>query len=202
MHSVYLGLGSNLGDRQGNILQALQKLRAAARIEAVSSYYETAPAGGARGPTFLNVAAEVRTDLEPAPFETFLRSVEVAVGRQRARHLSARPIDIDILLFGDVAHDFGRFTVPHPYLAARAFNLVPLAEIASDVAVPGTDETVGELAARLPATTEVVKKSRSLHFFANRQEEEPDVKLSINRVGVSGVKRIVRLSVGGKENDV
>jgi GTP cyclohydrolase-4 len=198
VHTVYLGLGSNLGDRQGNILQALQKLRAAATIDAVSSYYETAPAGGADGPKFLNVAAAVRTKLEPSAFETFLRSVEVASGRQRARHLSARPIDIDILLFGDVRQDFGRFEVPHPYLAERPFNLIPLAEIAPDVVEPRSGVTIRELA-RGARAAGVVKKERSLHFFANRQEEEPDVKLSINRVGVSGVKRIIRLNVGGVE---
>ncbi|MBD5653697.1 MAG: GTP cyclohydrolase I FolE2 [Candidatus Eremiobacteraeota bacterium] len=199
MHTVYLGLGSNLGDRQGNILQALQKLRASATIDAVSAYYETAPAGGVSGPSFLNVAAKVRTDLDPSGFEAFLRSVEIAIGRQRARHLSARPIDIDMLLFGDVVADFGRFEVPHPYLAERAFNVVPLAEIAPDAIEPRSGRTIADLAERIASTAGVVKKSRSLHFFANRQEEEPDVKLSINRVGVSSVKRIVRLNVGGQE---
>jgi len=198
MHTVYLGLGSNLGDRQGNILQALQKLRASATIDAVSSYYETAPAGGVTGPAFLNVAAAVRTELEPVAFEHFLRSVETAVGRQRTRDLTARPIDIDILIFGDLVRDFGRFEVPHPYLANRPFNLLPLAEIAADVTEPRSGEKIGALAARADAA-HVVKKARSLHFFANRQEEEPDVKLSINRVGVSSVKRIVRLAIGGQE---
>jgi GTP cyclohydrolase-4 len=199
MHTVYLGLGSNLGDRQGNILQALQKLRASATIDAVSSYYETAPAGGARGPNFLNVAAAVRTELDPQAFAAFLRSVEIALGRQRAPHLSSRPIDIDLLLCGDVTGDFGHFELPHPYLAERPFNLVPLAEIAPAAIEPRSGETVGALAARVPATAGIVKKARALHFFANRQEEEPDVKLSIDRVGVSSVKRIVRLSVGGRE---
>ena len=198
MSTVYLGLGSNLGDRQGNILQALQKLRARARVEAVSSYYETQPVAGVSGPAFLNVAACVTTDLAPDEFERFVRGVEVAIGRQRAQHLAARPIDVDILLIDDLARDFGRFEVPHPYLAARSFNLIPLAEIAGSVAVPRTGKTVAELAAVLDASG-VVKRERSLHFFANRQEEEPDVKLSINRAGVSHVKRIVRLQLGGKE---
>jgi GTP cyclohydrolase-4 len=198
MHTAYLGLGSNLGDRQGNILQALQKLRASCAIEAVSSYYESAAAGGAQGPPFLNVAASVRTDLEPVAFEKLLRSVEVAVGRQRSRPLTARPIDIDILLIDDIVGDFGRFELPHPYLAQRPFNVIPLAEIAADVLEPRCGKTIGALAGAL-SRDGVVKKTRSLNFFANRQEEEPDVKLSINRVGVSSVKRIVRLEVGGKE---
>jgi GTP cyclohydrolase-4 len=198
MHIVYVGLGSNLGDRQGNILAALQKLRAACTVEATSSYYEAQPAGGVGGPSFLNVAARLRTDLAPPAFEAFARSVEVAVGRQRTGPLSARPIDIDILLIDALQADFGRFEVPHPYLAGRAFNLVPLAEIAPDVVVPGQAASVSELAARVDARF-IVKKTRSLHFFANRQEEEPDVKLSINRAGVSSVRRTVRLNVGGNE---
>ena len=198
MHTVSLGLGSNLGDRQGNILQALQKLRAFAEVVAVSSYYEGAPAGGVAGPAFLNVAAIVRTGLDPLEFERKLRFVEVAIGRQRARMLTARPIDIDILAIDALVHDFGRFEVPHPYLADRAFNVIPLAEIAPEAIDPRSGRRLADLAAAVPEGT-VVKKARALHFFANRQEEEPDVKLSINRVGVSSVRRIVRLEVGGVE---
>ena len=86
MYLVYLGLGSNLGDRQSNLLQALQKLRASSEVEAVSSYYETQPVAGVSGPAFLNVAAKIRTQLEPEVLETKLRSIETAVGRQRTVH--------------------------------------------------------------------------------------------------------------------
>jgi GTP cyclohydrolase-4 len=198
MYTVYLGLGSNLGDRQGNLLQALQKLRAFSSVQAVSAYYETPASGGVSGPAFLNVAAMVTTELDPLALEHKLRALEIAIGRQRAQHLSARPIDIDILLFDGLVHDFGRFEVPHPYLASRPFNLIPLAEIAPTAVEPRSGKTIAELAQAF-AGSGVVKKARSLHFFANRQEEEPDVKLSINRVGVSSVKRIVRLNVGGVE---
>ncbi len=198
MYTVYLGLGSNLGDRQGNVLQALQKLRAFSTVRAVSAYYEAPAVGGVSGPAFLNVAAEVATDLEPLALERKLRAVEVAIGRQRTQLLTARPIDIDILLVDGLTHDFGRFEVPHPYLATRPFNLIPLAEIAPGLLDPRSGKTIGELA-RACTDSGVVKKARSLHFFANRQEEEPDVKLSINRVGVSSVKRIVRLRVGSAE---
>jgi GTP cyclohydrolase-4 len=197
MHTVLIGLGSNLGDRQGTILQALQKLRSFAQINAVSSYYETPPIG-VRGPTFLNVAAAVTTELEPEAFEFALRAVETAIGRQRLHELGARPIDIDILYFDDVMHDFGRFEVPHPYITERPFNLVPLAEIAADHVDPRRRQTVGELAAALEATG-IQKKQRAMHFFANRQEEAPDVRLSLNRVGVSSVKHIIRLNIDGQE---
>jgi GTP cyclohydrolase-4 len=195
---VYLGVGSNLGDRQGNILQALQKLRAIAKVEAVSAYYETQPAAGVAGPAFLNVAAKLSTSLEPEAFEAAVRRIEVAVGRQRAQHLAARPIDVDILFIDDLVRDFGRFAVPHPYLADRPFNVIPLAEIAPSLVDPATGATVGALAERVDPSS-FVRKTRSLNFLANRQEDEPDVKLSINRVGVSSVKRLVRLNVAGRE---
>jgi len=196
MHTVYLGIGSNLGDRQGNILQALQKLRARCTIEAVSAYYETPPAGNVEGPAFLNVAARLRTSLDPPALERFVRGVEVAIGRQQTLALAARPIDVDILLVDGLIRNFGRFEVPHPYLATRAFNLVPLAEIAPDLREPRSGSTIAELAAAAD-TSGILKKTRSLHFVANRQDEEPDVKLSINRAGVAGVRRVVHVTIDG-----
>jgi GTP cyclohydrolase-4 len=198
MHTVYLGLGSNLGDRQGTILSALQRLRREARVEAVSSYYETPPVGGVAGPSFLNVAARVTTTLAPEAFEHFLRGVETAIGRQQRSVLDARPIDIDILFVDDLVADFGRFEVPHPYIASRPFNLVPLAEIAPTLVDPRSKKTIAEIAA-LADVSGITKKARAMHFFANRQEEAPDVQLSLNRVGVSSVKHIIRLNVGGTE---
>jgi GTP cyclohydrolase-4 len=198
MHTVYVGLGSNLGDRQSSILGALQRLRTRARVEAVSSFYETPPAGGCSGPAFLNVAAKLTTPLDPPAFERFVRGIETAAGRRSRTPLDARPIDVDILLIDGVVADFGPFEVPHPYLADRAFNLVPLAEIAPDAVEPRSGKTIAELAAAVPHDR-VVRKRRSMHFTANRQEEEPDVRLSLNRVGVSSVKHVIRLSVGGEE---
>jgi len=198
MHTMFVGVGSNLGDRQANILQALQKLRAFGTIEAVSSYYDTPPAAGAAGPAFLNIAAKLETNLEPEAFERAARSVEIAVGRQRAQHLAARPIDIDILYVDDIVRDFGRFAVPHPYLSSRAFNLVPLAEIAGDFLDPRTKLTVSAMAAASERAG-IARKTRTLSFSANRQEGEPSVKLSIDRVGVSNVKRMVHLDVAGRE---
>ncbi len=197
MHTVLIGVGSNLGDRQGTILQALQKLRSFARIEAVSSYYETPPIG-VSGPAFLNIAARVTTERDPAAFERALRSVETSIGRQRINELGARPIDIDILYIDDLVHDYGRFEVPHPYIADRPFNLVPLAEIAADFVDPQRHRTIAQLAAAAPAAG-IAKKQRAMHFFANRQEEEPDVRLSLDRVGVSSVKHVIRLTIDGKE---
>jgi GTP cyclohydrolase IV len=198
MHTVYVGLGSNLGDRQSTILSALQRLRREASVETVSSYYETAPANGVAGPAFLNIAAKLTTELEPVAFEAFVRGVETAIGRRTRTPLDARPIDVDVLLIDDTIADFGRFEVPHPYLASRAFNLIPLAEIAGDVIEPRSRKTIAQLAAAVDGSW-VTRKARAMHFAANRQEEAPDVRLSLNRVGVSSVKRLIRLDVGGRE---
>jgi GTP cyclohydrolase-4 len=198
MHTVYVGLGSNLGDRQSTILAALQRLRAGAQVEAVSSFYETPPANGVAGPAFLNLAAKLTTELDPLAFERFVRGVETAIGRQTRTPLDARPIDVDILLIDSLTADLGRFEVPHPYLAARAFNLIPLAEIAPAVIEPRSGKTIAQLAAAVPHEG-IVRKARSVHFVANRQEEAPDVRLSLNRVGVSSVKHMIRTRVGGAE---
>ncbi|MDQ6929325.1 MAG: GTP cyclohydrolase MptA [Candidatus Eremiobacteraeota bacterium] len=181
MHQLYIGIGSNLGDRQSNILSAVQRLRARCEVVALSSFYETEPAGGAEGPAFLNIAAAVRTDLDRDGFETFARKVETGVGRMDVRKLGARPIDIDILAVDA--------SFVHPQLFERAYNLIPLAEIAPEYR---------DRAARLRSNG-VVKKARALHFTANRQEEAPDVALSLSRVGVSRVRRIVHLTIDGKE---
>ncbi|MEO9171105.1 MAG: GTP cyclohydrolase MptA [Candidatus Baltobacteraceae bacterium] len=178
MHRVIIGIGSNLGDRQANILAALQRLRARTEIRAVSSFYESAPAGGASGPAFINAAAELRTELERGAFESLVREVEIAVGRTSNVHLAARPIDIDIVVFDDAVH---------PQLAQRPFNAVPLAEIAPEFASY----------ARQNGESGVHRRERSLHFLANRQEEEPDIRLSLNRVGVSGIRRIIHLEIDG-----
>jgi len=198
MHTVYIGVGANLGERQSTILTALQRLRPQAHVEEVSTYYETPPANGVSGPAFLNIAAKLTTALEPPAFERFLRSIETAIGRQARSPLAARPIDIDILLIDDQVADYGRFEVPHPYLATRAFNLVPLAEIAPGLVDPRSGKTIAELAAAADRTG-IVPKARAVHFVANRQEETPEVRLSLNRVGVSSVKHIIRLNVGGTE---
>ncbi|MGZ3541529.1 MAG: GTP cyclohydrolase MptA [Vulcanimicrobiaceae bacterium] len=179
MSHVYIGIGSNLGDRQANILAALQRLRARTRILRVSSFYESAPADGADGPAFLNVAASLETDLDRDGFEKFARDIEIAVGRANTHRLAARPIDVDLLVFAD--------GYTHPQLALRSYNLIPLAEIAP------------EYAPMAAGYNGLRRKARSLHFDSNRQEEAPDVRLSLNRVGVSSVRRIVHLNIDGKE---
>src|SRR5581483_1186483 len=179
MHEIVVGIGSNLGDRQGNILAALQRLRARAEVSAVSAFYESAAAGGAEGPPYLNVAAALRTGLVPDDFDRFARDVELAVGRAAGtRKLAPRPIDIDVLAVdGRVVRDD---------LDARPFNAVPLAEIAPHLATASANGSVR-------------RRERSLHFAADRQEEAPEVRLSLNRVGVDGIRRAVRIEIDGRD---
>ncbi|HZZ66279.1 MAG TPA: 2-amino-4-hydroxy-6-hydroxymethyldihydropteridine diphosphokinase, partial [Candidatus Baltobacteraceae bacterium] len=101
---IYIGIGSNLGDRQANILAALQRLRARVAVAAVSAFYESDAAEGAEGPPFLNVAAAIDTDMDRAAFEHFARDAEAAVGRRSVRRLAARPIDIDVLWADSYVH--------------------------------------------------------------------------------------------------
>jgi GTP cyclohydrolase-4 len=197
MHTALICIGSNLGERQGNILHALQRLRARVRIEAVSSFYETIPQGNVAGPKFLNAAARLQTDLDPNELETIFRQVEVAIAR-RHEHLAARVIDIDFLYYDDLAKDFGRFEIPHPYIEARPFNLVPLAEIAPDFIDPVRKKTIADLAGRV-SHEGIVRRRRALRFEVDRQNQVPEHRLSLSRVGVAKIKRIIRLTYNGRK---
>jgi len=178
VHHLYIGIGSNLGDRQGNILAALQRLRARAEITAVSAFYESAAAHGAEGPAYLNIAAALTCELDAEAFRRFANDVEIAVGRARgARKLAARPIDVDILVYDGA--------IVQPHLDVRPYNLAPLAEIAPHL-VP------------MPADGGVRRRERGLRFDTDRQSEEPEIRLSLNRAGVSHVRRIVHLDLDGR----
>ncbi|MCL4370331.1 MAG: 2-amino-4-hydroxy-6-hydroxymethyldihydropteridine diphosphokinase, partial [Chloroflexi bacterium] len=113
-HRVYLALGANLGDRQGNLLQALQRIRATASIEKVSSCYETKPVGYAQQPDFLNMACLITTDSSPSELLRFLKQIEKQMGRQANFRNAPRPIDIDILFYDDVVLESPELTIPHP----------------------------------------------------------------------------------------
>ncbi len=179
MHDFYVGIGSNLGDRQGNVLAALQRLRSRAEISAVSSFYESAAAGGAEGPAYLNVAAALRSELDLEAFRRFARDVELAVGRSRSSaKLQPRPIDLDLLVYdGEVVQ---------PHLESRPYNLAPLAEIAPHLATAPHDGGVR-------------RRERSLRFDTDRQSEVPEIRLALNRAGVSRVRRVVHLEVDGRD---
>jgi len=135
---AYLGLGTNLGDRLGYLRAALRALREMPDVELVrwSRVVESEPWGITDQPRFLNMVAEIATDVEPETLAVQLRDVETRVGRRRREQWGPREIDVDILIYDDVCIDTEALTVPHPRMMERAFVVVPLAEIAPDAILP------------------------------------------------------------------
>jgi 2-amino-4-hydroxy-6-hydroxymethyldihydropteridine diphosphokinase len=129
---AYLGLGTNVGDREGHLRAALESLRDhGVEVEAVSSLYETEPVGEVLDqPDFINAVARVRTELEPEGLLDLCKAIEVERGRMLGgqRH-GPRPLDLDLLLFGDLELRWERLTLPHPQVTARRFVLEPLLEL-------------------------------------------------------------------------
>jgi 2-amino-4-hydroxy-6-hydroxymethyldihydropteridine diphosphokinase len=143
--TVYLGLGSNLGDRQNVIEQAVDLLSAEARIEQVSSIYETAPVGYQRQPSFLNAVAMANTPLDPEEMLRLAKRIEAHLGRTPTFRNGPRVIDIDLLLYNNQIIDTPQLTLPHPRLAERAFVLCPLSELAPDLVHPVIGRTIASL---------------------------------------------------------
>jgi 2-amino-4-hydroxy-6-hydroxymethyldihydropteridine diphosphokinase len=135
----YLGLGSNVGDRHAHLRAALELLAEhEVRVEAVSSTYETEPVGEILDqPDFLNAAIRIETELEPEALLDVCKAIEVEQGRMLAgpRH-GPRPLDVDLLLLGDLELDTERLTLPHPQVTSRRFVLVPLLELDPELALP------------------------------------------------------------------
>lgn len=137
MSFAYLGLGSNLGDREEHLRRGLLLLeRLGICVVALSPIYETAPLGYAQQPPFLNMVACVRTTLSPDDLLDACLAVEQEEGRTRPFPNAPRTLDVDILLYDDRVIDSPRLTVPHPRLADRAFVLVPLCDLAPDMVHP------------------------------------------------------------------
>ena len=148
--TVYLGLGSNQGDRRANLLEGLKRLRDGVKIERVSSLYDTAPVGFLDQPRFLNIVCKGRTLLSPEDLLQLAKRVELELGRTERFRNAPRTLDVDILLYSDMIVDTSVLTVPHPRFPARAFVLEPLAEIASAVVHPTLRKTARRLLSELP----------------------------------------------------
>lgn len=150
MATAYIGLGSNLGNREANLRMALGAMTRLARVTAVSSLYETDPVGQPQ-PNFYNAACSIETGLEPLPLLRFLQAIEEEIGRRpSAEHRGPRPVDLDILLYGTEVIESDLLEIPHLRLAERAFALVPLSEIAAEALHPTLGKTVAAILAEIP----------------------------------------------------
>ena len=143
--AVAIALGSNLGDRERFLRDAIDALGAFVTNLRVSSFHDTAPVGVEEQPRFLNAAVVGETSLDPRALLTRLLEIEQRFGRERPHPGAARTLDLDLILYGDEMVDESGLVVPHPRFRERGFVLEPLAEIASDWRDPVTGKTVEEL---------------------------------------------------------
>jgi 2-amino-4-hydroxy-6-hydroxymethyldihydropteridine diphosphokinase len=142
MNTAYLSVGSNMGDREGLLKNAVELLRDYSEIliENISSIYETDPVGYTDQPLFLNLAIKLKTTLSPQALLSKMHEVESKLDRKRIQKWGPRTIDLDILLYNSVSIQTDVLEIPHPRMLERAFVLIPLSEIASDDVYP--DQTI------------------------------------------------------------
>src|SRR5437868_10675194 len=191
-HSVYLALGSNMGDRRGSLAAALQRLLEVVEISVISSIYETEPVGYLDQPRFFNIVCYGKTTLSAQEFLKHTKDIEVAIGRQPTFRNGPRPIDIDIIFYDDLHIIQDDLIVPHERMSERAFVLAPLAEIAPEVVDPVSGKTAQELLDSV-SQDEIKKVATNLHIPLDRdiQSDRPAVHVHLGRTGVVGIRKAI-----------
>jgi len=147
-HTIYLALGSNLGDRLANLKQAIAALTPQMEVNAKSSVYETPPRGYEDQPKFLNQVVKAKTYLDPEPLMKHLKRLEVALGRKESFPNGPRLIDMDILFYDNLVWNGPSLIIPHPRLHERGFVLLPLMELNPDLVHPVNKKSVREMIAQ------------------------------------------------------
>ena len=146
MSIAYIALGSNLGDKEANLRQALKMLLVKGlQIRSASSFFKTEPYGVTDQPEFINAVACVKTDLAPEKLLKLLLDTELEMGRVRLRHWGERNIDLDLLLYDDLIYYSEKLVLPHPDMQNRLFVLQPLSEIAADKIHPVYKKSIQHL---------------------------------------------------------
>ena len=146
-HTVYLSLGSNLGNRSANLKEAISSLAPQMEVKKKSHVYETPPWGYTEQEKFLNQALMAKTYLDPEPLLKHLKRLEVALGRKASFRYGPRLIDIDIIFYDDIVLETPSLTIPHPQLPERGFVLLPMMDIAPDLIHPVNKKSIREMMA-------------------------------------------------------
>ena len=154
---VYLSLGSNVGDRENHLREAITRLESTGHVVSISSFYETEPVEVTDQSWFLNCAVQIETTKMPKQLMAAVLEIEREMGRQRTQNKGPRTIDIDVILFGDSVVNSSELTIPHPAMHQRRFVLEPLAEIAPEARHPVFRTTIREILRGLPMVQTVRK---------------------------------------------
>jgi 2-amino-4-hydroxy-6-hydroxymethyldihydropteridine diphosphokinase len=165
--TVYISLGSNMGDREVNLAEAVRRLATLGTVTRVSSLYETEPVEFLNQPWFLNCVVELETEKMPRSLLSAMLEIERAMGRRRTVAKGPRTIDLDLLLFGSSVVETPSLTVPHPAMHERRFVLEPLAEIAPDLRHPVLRRSAREMLNALTKGSPAVRRFKSQHWPPN-----------------------------------